>query len=257
MQIGRDELDWAWWHLLIRLLCLHDDLQQRVETMWGGSLYIEVNNRDDSVEDNRDDNHFDHRISPLLTTRDLSGEEQPRMNDSRDVGYVWRAGGGGSSKPQMKRTQKLWKPANLWVKNSQTHSYSHHRNPLPHPSLSLLLFETDTTKPPHYYLSVTTQRRKYAHVWMCKQIITENPDNITQHNTRIQAWAGRTKEGQMKRQISCMWVTPERKNDRHSGGRWTWADVIRVTRLPLWRQEEVRTASTQEETRTRIIQQRG
>lgn len=55
----------------VKLFCLYHDLQHREETVWGSSLYIEVNNREDSVKDNCDDNRSDHRISP---TRDVSGE---------------------------------------------------------------------------------------------------------------------------------------------------------------------------------------
>lgn len=69
---ARGEKKWIWGDA--RLFCLYADLQQREETAWGSCLYIEVNNRDDSVENNWDDNQFDRRIS----TRGFSGEGRRR-----------------------------------------------------------------------------------------------------------------------------------------------------------------------------------
>lgn len=69
---------------LVNLLCLYHDLQHWEEAVWGSSLYIEVNNRDDSVQDNWDDNRSDHRIS---RSRDVSGERK-RIGTAEDSG-VW------------------------------------------------------------------------------------------------------------------------------------------------------------------------
>lgn len=69
---ARGEKKWIWGDA--QLFCLYADLQQREETVWGSCLYIEVNNRDDSVENNWDDNQFDRRIS----TRGFSGEGRRR-----------------------------------------------------------------------------------------------------------------------------------------------------------------------------------